>query len=80
LSGQCGALYPAPGAPRVAAGAPYAADVIKCTLKPISTADYTVTFTAAQQARLASIFPNGVCNWTVPGVEQQGLRGTWLSF
>ena len=79
-SGQCAALYPAPGSPRFVAGAQLAADVIKCQLKPVALADYATTFTANQRARLAEIFPSGVCDWSKPGVEQQGLRGTWLSF
>ncbi len=79
-SGKCAAIYPAPGAPRYEAGASIAADIIKCTLKPITASDYKATFTAEQNARLNKIFPTGVCNWAVPGVEQQGLRGTWLSF
>ena len=79
-SGQCAALYPAPGSPRFVAGAQLAADVIKCQLKPVAMADYATTFTATQRARLAEIFPSGVCDWSKPGVEQQGLRGTWLSF
>ncbi len=79
-SGQCAAIYPVPPAPRAVAGAPLAADVIKCTLKPVNASDYAVPFAAAQSLRLAAAFPAGVCNWTVPGVEQQGLRGTWLTF
>lgn len=79
-SGQCAALYPAPPAPRTTAGAPLAADVIKCQLKPPMPADYAVPFTGAQFAQLQAIFPTGVCNYAVPGVEQQGLAGTWLSF
>jgi len=79
-SGQCASIYPVPPAPRVISGAPLAADVIKCTLKPIAMGDYRVPFTPQQSQRLATVFPNGVCNWTVPGVEQQGLRGTWLTF
>ncbi len=79
-SGQCAALYPAPGSPRFVAGAQLAADVIKCQLKPVAMADYATTFTATQRTQLAQIFPSGVCDWSKPGVEQQGLRGTWLSF
>ncbi len=79
-SGRCAAIYPAPASPRFVAGGPIAADVIKCQLKPVSKADYARAFTPDQQARLESIFPQGVCNWSRPGVEQQGLRGTWLSF
>ena len=79
-SGQCAALYPAPGSPRFVAGAQMAADVIKCQLKPVAMADYASTFTAVQRAQLAQIFPTGVCDWSKAGVEQQRLRGTWLSF
>jgi hypothetical protein len=79
-SGQCAALYPAPGSPRFVAGASIAADVVKCQLKAPAAGDYTPVFTAAQQTRLAAIFPAGVCDWNQAGVEQQGLRGTWLSF
>ena len=28
----------------------------------------------------AQTFPDGVCDWTRPGVGQQPLTGTWLSF
>jgi hypothetical protein len=79
-AGQCATLYPAPAAPRAVAGAPIAHDVIKCQLKPVTTADYTVTFTPTQLSRLNAIFPAGVCNYAVAGVEQQGLIGTWLKF
>ena len=78
--GQCASIYPVPAAPRFEAGASIAADIIKCTVKPVTTADYSVAFSTAQQQRLNAIFSGGVCNWAAPGVEQQGLRGTWLSF
>jgi hypothetical protein len=79
-AGQCAAIYPVPPSPRAIAGAPVASDVIKCTLKPVTTADYAVLFTDAQLQRARTIFPSGVCNYAVPGVEQQGLAGTWLTF
>lgn len=79
-AGQCAALYPAPGSPRHVAGAPIAADIIKCQLKPPTMADYVPVFTAGQQQRLFALFAGGVCDWSRPGVEQQGLRGTWLKF
>jgi len=78
--GQCAPIYPVPAAPRFEAGASIAADIIKCTLKPVTMADYGVSFSAPQQQRLNAIFSGGVCNWSAPGVEQQGLRGTWLTF
>lgn len=79
-SGQCAALYPAPAGPRGVAGSGIASDVIKCQLKPVLLADYAVTFTAEQEARLRSIFPGGVCNWSLAGVEQQALAGTWQRY
>jgi hypothetical protein len=75
----CEQLYPSNSFPREVAGANVAADIIKCQLKPITPADYAVTFTAEQMARLQAIFPNGVCDWSRPGVEQQPLAGTWLA-
>jgi hypothetical protein len=79
-SGQCAAIYPAPASPRFVAGGPITADVIKCPLKPVSKGDYARALTPEQHARLEALFPQGVCDWSRPGVEQQGLRGTWLSF
>ncbi len=58
--------------PRQVAGGPLAENILKCQLKPLNTADYTpVTFTAAQLARLHATFPDGVCDWSKPGVGQQ---------
>ncbi len=78
--GQCSKLYPVSQFPRMVAGESIADDVIKCPLKPIDTNDYKSTFTPAEMTRLQKIFPDGVCDWSKPGVEQQGLAGTWLSF
>jgi hypothetical protein len=76
-SGKCNELYPANSFPRGVAGSPLAADVIKCQLKPVSAADYKVTFTADEMSRLKQIFPGGVCDWSKPGVDQQPMTGTW---
>jgi hypothetical protein len=73
-------VYPVHLEPRLAAGAPPANDVIKCTLKPIRFADYKVTFTPEQQARLKKIFPNGVCDYSKPGVGQVALRGVYQKY
>ena len=79
-SGQCAAIYPVPGSPRVAAGANIAADIVKCQLKAVDANDYKVSFDAAQTNRLQTIFTGGVCDWTKAGIEQQALRDTWLKF
>jgi hypothetical protein len=73
-------VYASLPAPRSVAGAPVAGNVIKCTLKNVDTSDYAVAFTPAQVTRLNTVFPDGVCNYAVPGVEQQDPAGTWQSF
>jgi Tannase-like family of unknown function (DUF6351) len=48
-------------------------------LKPIDVNDYDVIFTAAELTRLSAIFPDGVCDWSKPGVNQTGVV-PWASF
>jgi hypothetical protein len=58
--------------PRQVAGGPLAENILKCQLKPLDSADYVpVTFSDTQLARLHAAFPEGVCDWTKPGVGQQ---------
>ena len=58
--------------PRQVAGGPLAENILKCQLKPLDVASYApVIFTAAQLARLGAAFPDGVCDWSKPGVGQQ---------
>jgi len=78
--GHCNELYPAFPSPRMVAGGPATNDVLKCKLKPVDWKDYSVSFTDAQKSRLAAIFSTGVCNFSAPGVEQQPLAGSWLTF
>ncbi len=59
--------------PHQVAGGPRAENVFKCQLKALNVAssDYNgVAFSVAQEARLAAVFPTGVCDWTLPGVGQ----------
>ena len=78
--GKCNSLYPVHGEPRLAAGAPLTNDILKCQLKPIRYSDYKVTFSDAQKTRMAKVFPSGVCDFTKPGVEQVGLKGTYQRY
>jgi hypothetical protein len=78
--GTCNTAYPAGTTPRMVAGGPLSDDVVKCQLKPVVQSDYTPGFNVVQWARLQLIFPQGVCDWTRPGVGQQALAGTWQSF
>ncbi len=64
--------------PHQVAGAPLSEDVFKCQLKPLDfdSPDYNgVVFTTGQQTRLQAVFPDGVCDWTLPGVGQQPSDG-----
>jgi len=79
-NGACNTFYPAGTTPRMAAGGPLVDDIAKCQLKPLNPSDYRVSFTQQQWARLGAIFTQGVCDWTKPGVGQEPLAGTWLSF
>lgn len=76
----CEQLYPTGSFPRDVAGAGIASDIVKCELGALDRGDYDVDFTDAQWVRLEAAFPGGVCDWTKPGIEQQGLAGTWLRF
>jgi hypothetical protein len=75
----CNTVYPSWTNPRYVAGGPIQANILKCQLKPVTAADYRVSFTSAELARLNAIFPNGVCDWSKPGVNQTGVV-TWPSF
>ena len=79
-SGRCEELYPANSVPRGVAGAPVSSDVAKCQLKAVTTSDYKATFTADEMARLRRIFPEGVCDWSKPGIEQQQPSDSWQTF
>lgn len=78
--GVCSKLYPIYADPRVIAGAPRAEDIFKCQLKPVAASDYKVAFTAPQFAQLNAIFPEGVCDWSKPGVGQTLPDGPWTIF
>jgi hypothetical protein len=62
------------GTPRTVAGDSITTDANKCQLKPLDrSADYGPRpFTDAEWNKLKAVFPNGVCDYSKPGVEQQG--------
>jgi hypothetical protein len=78
--GTCESLYPVHANPRLVAGQPLAQDILKCHLKAVDPADYATSLTGAQLARLKTIFRDGVCDYSRPGVEQHGLTDTWLGY
>jgi hypothetical protein len=78
-NGPCTRLYPPASTPRMRAGQPLGSPVIKCRLRPVEPSEYG-PLTTEQEMRLRAVFPDGVCDYRRPGVGQQPLSGTWLSF
>ena len=70
----CNGTWQHYGDARQVAGGPLSSDVMKCQLKPLVRSDYGVTFTDAQWASLQATFPTGVCDYSKPGVAQQGPK------
>jgi hypothetical protein len=75
---QCNTFYPYFSQPQLVAGQALTKSVLKCHLKPINFKDYNVTFTLSEQAQLRRIFPDGVCDYSKPGVGELPLLGTYL--
>lgn len=68
--------------PRQEAGGPVANDNVACRLAPLEKAMFdglVVPFTDEQWATLQATFPDGVCDWTRPGLGQ-GPAQTWLRY
>jgi hypothetical protein len=79
-AGVCEGLFPTWGDTRTAAGAPLRQTTAKCVLQPLDVGDYPVALTPGQEARLQATFPQGVCDWSEPGIEEGPALGTWLDF
>ena len=77
---RCAELFPIASDARIVAGAPLANDVLKCTLKPVDPNDYSMILSAEQLRALRRTFPEGVCDWSKPGVGRVPLAGTWPVF
>jgi hypothetical protein len=75
----CPTLFKPTEQPRLAAGEGAAIDIAKCQRKPLNRSDYGVTFTDAQWTQLQTAFPDGVCDYSKPGVAQQGAV-PWMSY
>ncbi len=70
------ALLVTHASPRQVAGGNVAEDVLKCQLKPVSAADYLpAVLSASQMTRLMAVFPDGVCDYSKPGVNQKAASG-----
>lgn len=69
----------ADGSVRMAAGEALTDDAIDCKLIQPDRAAYRVAFTAEQWARLRQIFADGVCDYSVPGKDQQPAQ-PWQAY
>jgi hypothetical protein len=76
----CTQAYPVAADARRVAGAPLRDDVLKCQTTSVDATIFERPIDADQVARLSQVFPDGVCDWTEPGVGQVPLSGTWLTF
>jgi len=68
--------------PRQIAGGPRAENVYKSQLKPLDFSDAAygdVRFSDEQKSRLRAVFPDGVCDWSRPGVGQVPAN-PWTTF
>ncbi|MFS8097436.1 DUF6351 family protein [Lentzea alba] len=79
-SGPCAAQYPVGENPRLVAGAPLTSDVLKCRLRPVDFTQYRVPLTPADKAALRETFPEGVCDYRLPGIGQTSPLGSWLGY
>lgn len=79
-NGRCNQLYPPHGDSRIAAGEPIANDILKCALKPVNPGDYVHPLSEEQLTRLRAVFPQGVCDYTRPGIGQGLVQGTWRKY
>jgi hypothetical protein len=77
---ECDAVVQSYSTARIEAGMPMADDTIKCELQPLDRSRYApVTFTDAQWAELERAFPDGVCDYSRPGVDRVPTV-PWLTY
>src|SRR4051812_19528956 len=78
----CGeAVVPIYGTPRTVAGDAITTDTNKCRLKPLDRKENygPIPMTDAQWTALQKLFPDGVCDYTKPAVDQQPTI-PWLTY
>jgi hypothetical protein len=66
----CDAVVDLYASPRIEAGMPFTDDVMRCQRKPLRAADYLpAVFTPDQWAQMEKTYPDGVCDYSKPGVD-----------
>jgi hypothetical protein len=76
---RCAQMFPVYSNPRLNAGLPLGATMLKCELKPIDKKDYAQPLTDTQLSALKAAFPGGVCDYSRKGVSVRP-PDTWLSY
>jgi len=77
---RCAELFPFGTDARLVAGAPLASDTLKCALKPVDANNFAVSLSGEQLGALRRVFPEGVCDYSKPGIGQVPLAGTWAVY
>ena len=73
-------VVPVYGTPRTVAGEAITTDDNECQLQPLtSKTDPTKSFTSEELTTLQSVFPEGVCKFKSPGLEQQ-TTVPWMTY
>lgn len=73
------ALVPIEATPRTVAGDAITTDTNECRLQPLKRSSYGVTITVEQWTALDRAYPNGVCDFSKPGVDQHGTV-PWMTY
>ena len=76
----CAERFPVYANPRIVAGMPPVAEHLKCQLKPVDQSDFTREVTGEQLESLRAVFPQGVCDYSKPGVGYGPPAGVWQTF
>ena len=76
----CDAAIREYASPRIEAGMPLTDDVTKCALVPVRDFDYgDLELTEDDLVALEEVFPDGVCDYSQPGVAEQDTL-TWMTY
>lgn len=81
--GPCTDPYPISSTPRRVAGATLKHDILKCQLEdPLGAVDHGIypDLPQDQYLRLTEVFPDGVCDWSRPGVGHVEMLDTWRNW
>jgi hypothetical protein len=77
--GPCSIVLPVTRTPRMVAGMPLSDDIIKCQLQPVDASAYGGALNGTQVESLRAAFPDGVCDFSRPAVEDVAQSLQWVS-